>query len=70
MCPRLVLARNLLRNDGVIFISIDDGEVAQLRKISCGSCNIMDLSANHKGPHFAITNLTNRQSTARKILGV
>ena len=31
--PRLVLARNLLREDGVIFISIDDGEVAQLRKI-------------------------------------
>lgn len=33
MYPRLVLARNMLRNDGVIFISIDDGEVAQLRKI-------------------------------------
>jgi len=33
MYPRLVLARNLLRDDGVIFISIDDGEVAQLRKI-------------------------------------
>jgi adenine-specific DNA-methyltransferase len=31
--PRLLLARNLLRDDGVIFISIDDGEVAQLRKI-------------------------------------
>jgi adenine-specific DNA-methyltransferase len=31
--PRLVLARNLLRGDGVIFISIDDNEVAQLRKI-------------------------------------
>jgi adenine-specific DNA-methyltransferase len=31
--PRLALARNLLRNDGVIFISIDDNEVAQLRKI-------------------------------------
>ena len=31
--PTLVLARNLLSNDGVIFISIDDGEVAQLRKI-------------------------------------
>jgi adenine-specific DNA-methyltransferase len=31
--PRLVLARNLLREDGVIFISIDDNEVAQLRKI-------------------------------------
>jgi len=31
--PRLVLARNMLSDDGVIFISIDDGEVAQLRKI-------------------------------------
>jgi len=33
MYPRLVLGRNLLRDDGVIFISIDDNEVAQLRKI-------------------------------------
>ncbi len=33
MYPRLVLARNLLRDNGVIFISIDDGEIAQLRKI-------------------------------------
>jgi adenine-specific DNA-methyltransferase len=31
--PRLMLARNLLSDDGVIFISIDDNEVAQLRKI-------------------------------------
>ena len=31
--PRLLLARNLLSNDGVIFISIDDGEQANLRKI-------------------------------------
>lgn len=31
--PRLALARNLLRDDGVVFISIDDNEVAQLRKI-------------------------------------
>ncbi|MDR1014602.1 MAG: site-specific DNA-methyltransferase [Coriobacteriales bacterium] len=31
--PRLVLARNLLGEDGVMFISIDDNEVAQLRKI-------------------------------------
>ena len=29
--PRLKLARNLLRDDGVIFISIDDGEVANIR---------------------------------------
>jgi adenine-specific DNA-methyltransferase len=31
--PRLKLARNLLRQDGVIFISIDDGEVANLRRL-------------------------------------
>ena len=30
---RLLLARNLLTEDGVIFISIDDGEVGNLRKI-------------------------------------
>ena len=30
---RLMLARNLLTEDGVIFISIDDGEVGNLRKI-------------------------------------
>jgi adenine-specific DNA-methyltransferase len=33
MYPRLKLARNLLREDGVIFISIDDGEVANLKMI-------------------------------------
>jgi adenine-specific DNA-methyltransferase len=33
MYPRLRLARNLLRDDGVIFISIDDNEVDNLRKI-------------------------------------
>ncbi len=126
--PRLVLARNMLRDDGVIFISIDDGEVAQLRKIcdevfgvknfqGCilwkkktngnnmgiippvhdyivvysknslqvadigfevpydeiasgysnpdndprGPWDTMDLSANHKGPYFSITNPLNGQ---------
>lgn len=33
MYPRLKLARNLLRDDGVIFISIDDNEVSNLRKL-------------------------------------
>ena len=33
MYPRLYLARNLLRDDGVIFISIDDNEVSNLRKL-------------------------------------
>ncbi|NCB77555.1 MAG: site-specific DNA-methyltransferase [Negativicutes bacterium] len=44
--PRLVLARNLLRDDGVIFISIDDNEVAQLRKICdevFGEDNFVDV---------------------------
>lgn len=31
--PRLKLARNLMRDDGLIFISIDDVEVTNLRKI-------------------------------------
>ena len=31
--PRLKLARNLLRDDGVLLVSIDDNEVANLRKI-------------------------------------
>src|SRR5487761_1625455 len=31
MYPRLFLARNLLREDGVIFISIDDREISNLR---------------------------------------
>ena len=33
MYPRLVLARNLLREDGVIFMSIDDNEVENLNKV-------------------------------------
>lgn len=31
MYPRLFLARNLLKDDGVIFVSIDDNEVANLK---------------------------------------
>jgi len=33
MLPRLKLSRNLLQDEGVIFISIDDNEIANLRKI-------------------------------------
>lgn len=33
MYPRLYLAKNLLKDDGVIFVSIDDHEVHNLRKI-------------------------------------
>jgi len=31
MYPRLCIVRKLLRDDGIIFVSIDDNEVAQLR---------------------------------------
>lgn len=41
--PRLVLARNLLRSDGVIFISIDEKEVTNLIKI----CDEVFGSRNH-----------------------
>lgn len=33
MYPRLKVSRSLLRDDGVIFISIDDNEVSNLRKV-------------------------------------
>ena len=46
MYPRLYLARNLLRDDGVIFISIDDNEAANL-KLLCdeifGAENFVDV---------------------------
>lgn len=31
--PRLKLSRNLLRNDGILFVSIDDNEIENMRKL-------------------------------------
>lgn len=48
MYPRLKLARNLLADDGVIFISIDDHEVANLRRLCdeiFGEQNFIDTIA-------------------------
>ena len=48
MYPRLKLARNLLADDGVIFISIDDNEVANLRRLCdeiFGEHNFIDTIA-------------------------
>ena len=45
MYPRLRLARNLLADDGVIFISIDDNEVENLKKI----CNEIFGESNFIG---------------------
>ena len=51
MYPRLKLARNLLRPDGSIFISIDDGEVATLKALCdeiFGSENFISCNIWHK----------------------
>jgi adenine-specific DNA-methyltransferase len=61
MYPRLKLARNLLSEDGVIFISIDDHEVHNLRKICdeiFGERNfvtIMTWVKKKKGSHLSKT---------------
>ncbi|MDR2063821.1 MAG: site-specific DNA-methyltransferase [Candidatus Nomurabacteria bacterium] len=46
MYPRLFLARNLLRQDGVIFVSIDDNEVANLRLIMDEIFGVENFIAN------------------------
>jgi len=46
MYPRLKLARDLLREDGVIFISIDDSEIHNLRKLcdeTLGATNFVGI---------------------------
>jgi adenine-specific DNA-methyltransferase len=65
MYPRLKLARNLLRDDGVIFISIDDNEIGNIEKIAVnvfGSENflgsfpvVMNLKGNQDAFGFAET---------------
>lgn len=56
MYPRLFLAKNLLREDGVIFISIDDNEVHNLR----GLCNEIFGEENFVGQLTVINNLKGR----------
>jgi len=53
MYPRLKLARNLLKDDGVIFISIDDNEVHNLRKVCdeiFGGNNLLGIISNTNNP--------------------
>ena len=57
MYPRLKLARNLLREDGVIFISIDDNEVENLKKI----CNEIFGEENFAGCAGRITKKSNNK---------
>ena len=54
---RLMLARNLLADDGVIFISIDDNEVQNLRKI----CDEVFGAHNYLNQFAWVSNITGRQ---------
>lgn len=65
MYPRLKLARNLLTEDGVIFISIDDNELHNMRKLCdeiFGETNFLGLFIVNSSPsgidygHLAKTN--------------
>lgn len=61
MYSRLKLARNLLSEDGYIFISIDDNEFENLKKI----CNEVFGEGNYIN-HFAwVSNITGRQISGR-----
>lgn len=57
MYPRLKIARNLLSDDGVIFISIDDNEQENLKKV----CNEIFGAKNYLNDIAWITNITGRQ---------
>lgn len=61
MYPRLRLAANLLRDDGVIFISIDDNEVTNLRKI----CDEVFGEENFVNQFAWINNITGRQISGK-----
>jgi adenine-specific DNA-methyltransferase len=58
MYPRLFLAKNLLRNDGVIFVSIDDNEVHNLRM----AMNEIFGEENFVGQITILSNPRGRQS--------
>jgi adenine-specific DNA-methyltransferase len=57
MYPRLMLARNLLTDDGVIFISIDDNEQSNLKKI----CDEIFGEMNFINTFIWVNNLKGRQ---------
>ena len=65
MYPRLKLAKNLLADDGVIFISIDDGEVANLRRL----CDEVFGAGNFEG-HIHWRRRHNQPNDRTKMLGL
>ena len=65
MYPRLFLARNLLRQDGVIFVSIDDNEVHNLRLMM----NEIFGEENFQG-HIHWRRRTNQPNDSTKMIGL
>lgn len=65
MYPRLKLARNLLADDGVIFISIDDHEVHNLRKL----CDEIFGEGNFEG-HIHWRRRHNQPNDKTKLIGL
>ncbi len=65
MYPRLRLAANLLRDDGVIFISIDDNEVTNLRRI----CDEVFGEENFQG-HIHWRRRHNQPNDPTKMIGL
>lgn len=63
--PRLRIARDLLRDDGVIYISIEDNEVAQLRKI----CDEIFGTVNFEG-HIHWRRRHNHPNDKTKMIGL
>jgi adenine-specific DNA-methyltransferase len=59
MYPRLILARNLLKEDGVIFISIDNRELSNLRRL----CDEIFYEENYKGTIVRATGQTTGQDS-------
>lgn len=59
--PRLKLAKDMLTDDGVIFISIDDNEVENLKKIS----NEIFGESNYINQFAWVSNITGRQISGR-----
>ena len=57
MYPRLILARNLLDEDGLIFISIDDNECTNLKKL----CDDVFGEENYVNQFSWVCNITGRQ---------
>lgn len=61
MYARLKLAKNLLSDDGYIFISIDDNEIENLKKI----CNEIFGEVNYVNNFAWVSNITGRQISGR-----